>query len=62
MKSHSFEIPKEFINKPENGIQVLKRYYYLKDGNVKMIFFECIKANEINYKNGFRIFILVPSR
>lgn len=51
MKSHSFEIPKEFINKPENGIQVLKRYYYLKDGNVKMIFFEWSEAEKTKKSN-----------
>lgn len=40
MKNHEFEIPKEFTSIPESGIQILKRYYYLKNGNVKMIFIE----------------------
>lgn len=40
MKNHNFEIPKEFISMPESKIQILKRYYYLKNGDVKMIFIE----------------------
>jgi hypothetical protein len=53
IKNHTFEIPKEFISEPETGIQLLKRYYYTKDGSVKMIFYEwseSIRASNSNKK------------
>jgi hypothetical protein len=53
IKNHNFEIPKEFISKPETEIQILKRYYYTKNGDVKMIFYEwseSVRANNSNKK------------
>lgn len=51
IKNHNFEIPKEFISKPETEIQILKRYYYTKDGDVKMIFYEWSESVSSNNSN-----------
>jgi len=51
IKNHIFEIPKEFISKPETKIQILKRYYYTKDGEVKMIFYEWSESVRTNNSN-----------
>lgn len=51
IKNHNFEIPKEFVSKPETEIQILKRYYYTKDGDVKMIFYEWSESIRTNNSN-----------
>ena len=40
IKNHKFEIPKEFESLTEKSIELRKSYYYIKNGDVKLILYE----------------------
>lgn len=48
IKNHSFEIPKEYEFSPESSIELNKSYYFIKNGDVKLILYEWNKKDTAN--------------
>lgn len=48
IKNHSFEIPKEYEFSPESSIEFNKSYYFIKNGDVKLILYEWNKKDTAN--------------